>query len=122
MAQAAQREVEGGGTVWKAANWDDWAFEYGKEQTAAYELTGTAAFAIQPHEGFHALQYVLGCAAPQVLVSPRALAPRVAQWLHHRSLPTSEPSAGVADVAAAAPAEVDLERIVLDQFRKVRPR
>jgi hypothetical protein len=51
----------------KAANWDDWAFEYGKEQTAAYALTGTAAFAIQPHEGFQALQFVLGCGAPQVL-------------------------------------------------------
>jgi hypothetical protein len=110
--------VEGGSPIWKSANWDDWAFEYGKEQTAAYELTGTAAFAIQPHEGFHALQYVLGCDAPQVLVSPRALAPRVAQWLHHRSLPAPEPSA----IAAAAPAEVDLERIVLNQFRKVRPR
>jgi hypothetical protein len=55
------------------------------------------------------------CACPpQVLVSPRALPARVAQWLHHRPLPAPT------EHSHAAPAEeAQLERIVLEQFRKV---
>eukprot|EP00959_Pyramimonas_sp_CCMP1952_P149827 3134779-Pyramimonas_sp.AAC.1 len=58
--------------LWRSVNWDDWAFEYGKEQTGAYELTGTAAFAIRPEEGFEALKRVLASPHPQVTIgTPR---------------------------------------------------
>eukprot|EP00854_Cymbomonas_tetramitiformis_P003934 gene3934-4899_t len=84
--RAADRAESGGsGPHWLSCNWDDWQFEYGKEQTAAYALTGTDAFAITPEEGFQALVLALESGLPQVLVSPRALPPRLLQWLYIRN-------------------------------------
>lgn len=83
------------GVAWICANWDDWDFEYTKEQVGAYEQT-TAQFAMSPLEGVETLERILAYpGAVQVLVATRPLQPRVEQWLHQQI----EES----DVSAAAP-------------------
>ena len=68
-------------------NWDDWRFDYGKEQMAAYERTA-ARFAITPEEGLECLLRILGCHDPiQLLVSTRPLAPRIQRWATQLQIP-----------------------------------
>lgn len=69
------------GVRWTSVNWDDWDFEYTKEQVSAYERTA-ARYAMAPAEGIEALQRILAAPEPgQVILATRALTPRVAQWL-----------------------------------------
>jgi len=117
----AEGTAEGEGCVWRSANWDDWAFEYGKEQTAVYELTGTAAVAIQPAEGFECLQRILACEEYQVLVSPRALAPRAEQWLYQtkaHAVSQGEPEKRSPSQAGGDTSSADLQTIVLQELKK----
>ncbi|MGW8193703.1 MAG: SDR family NAD(P)-dependent oxidoreductase [Desulforhopalus sp.] len=67
---------------WIAVNWDDWDFEYSKEQVGAYEKT-TAQFAMSPDEGVETIHRILSLQDPsQVLVATRPVEQRVTQWLH----------------------------------------
>jgi len=73
--------------VWCSVNWDDWDFEYGKEQVAAYEKT-SAQFSMSADEGWRALMMVLGLQRMrQVLVTTRDMRPRLMQWRHKKSVP-----------------------------------
>lgn len=86
MDSFAQKNSTENGVSWIAANWDDWAFDYTKEQVAAYEKT-TAKFAMSPQEGIETLERILAVpSAVQILVSTRTLAPRIAQWLHQHAM------------------------------------
>ncbi len=70
------------GVNWVCINWDDWDFEYTKEQTTAYDKN-IAQYALAPEEGIAALEQILGQKqSMQVMVTTRPLLPRVEQWLH----------------------------------------
>ncbi len=72
------------GIRWYDVNWDDWDFDYGKEQVGAYEQT-VAKFAMSAADGIATIERILSQPEPQqILVSTRALQPRVEQWLHQR--------------------------------------
>ncbi len=71
-------------TRWISINWDDWAFDYTKEQIPIYDKT-TAQLALSPADGLEALERILAYPGlTQVLVASHALPPRVQQWLHQQ--------------------------------------
>lgn len=70
------------GVRWFCVNWDDWDFEYTKEQVAAYQQTA-AQFSMTPAEGVEALERIIARPDPlQILVTTRPMESRVRQWLH----------------------------------------
>jgi hypothetical protein len=82
MDTFAQSRSLSEGPSWIAVNWDDWDFEYTKEQVGAYEKT-TAQYAMSPDEGYETLKRILSLTdTAQILVSTRTLEPRVKQWNH----------------------------------------
>ncbi len=92
MDNFAQQSSGKNGVAWICANWDDWDFDYTKEQVAAYERT-TAKYAMSPEEGIETLERILSTpSAVQVLVATRELAPRIEQWLHQQALDGSPPA------------------------------
>ncbi|PIE44830.1 MAG: hypothetical protein CSA45_05225 [Gammaproteobacteria bacterium] len=73
------------GIRWYGVNWDDWDFDYGKEQVGAYEQT-VARFAMSPADGVETIARILALPEPQqILVSTRVMQPRVEQWLHQHA-------------------------------------
>ena len=85
MDSFAQKKSSENDVSWIAANWDDWDFDYTREQVAAYKKT-TAKYAMSPEEGIETLERILALpSAAQLLVSTRPLAPRIAQWLHQQA-------------------------------------
>lgn len=69
------------GIRWFCVNWDDWDFDYSKEQTTAYEQT-VAKFAMPIAEGIETIERLLAMPEPQQwLISTRPLSPRVTKWL-----------------------------------------
>lgn len=123
---------------WICANWDDWDFEYTKEQAGAYEHT-TAQYAMSPAEGVETLERLVASpSAVQVLVATRPLQPRVEQWLHQHpqagqpqatpayvpQAATNAPAASTetppaATETASAAATDELEGQILEIFRDV---
>lgn len=72
------------GIRWYCVNWDDWDFDYGKEQVGAYEQT-VAKFAMSAKDGITTIERLLSLPEPQqILISTRALPPRVEQWLQQK--------------------------------------
>ena len=73
------------GVRWISINWDDWDFEYGKEQVSVYEKTGKE-YAISPDECIEALWLILGNPSlTRVALSGRGLDQRIEKWLHRKS-------------------------------------
>ncbi|MEO1204742.1 MAG: alpha/beta fold hydrolase [Pseudomonadota bacterium] len=69
-----------GGPRWISIAWDDWAFDYDKEQTAAYGRT-RAHLAMPPDLAIEALHRVLGTDdVSRVSVASTDLAPRWQAW------------------------------------------
>ncbi|MCP4340459.1 MAG: SDR family NAD(P)-dependent oxidoreductase, partial [Desulfobulbaceae bacterium] len=92
MDSFAQQNSGKNGVAWICANWDDWDFDYTKEQVTAYEQT-TAKYAMSPKEGIETLERILAIpSAVQVLVATRELAPRIEQWLHQQAMDGSPPA------------------------------
>lgn len=74
------------GIRWFCVNWDDWDFDYSKEQTSAYEQT-VAKFAMPVEDGIETIERLLAMPEPQQwLISTRPLASRVTKWLHQSSV------------------------------------
>jgi acyl transferase domain-containing protein len=112
MDTFAQSRCLSEGPSWIAVNWDDWDFDYTKEQVGAYEKT-TAQYAMSPDEGYETVQRILSLPDPvQILVSTRPLEPRVKQWIHQYA---ENCSATLSEATESAGHE---ERI-LDIFRDV---
>ncbi len=92
MDSFAQQNSGNNGVAWICANWDDWDFDYTKEQVAAYEQT-TAKYAMSPEEGLETIERILATpSAVQVLVTTRELEPRIEQWLHQQAMDSSPPA------------------------------
>ncbi|MBU2580836.1 MAG: SDR family oxidoreductase [Alphaproteobacteria bacterium] len=78
-AEVAQAP-EANGVPWMAVNFDDWEFEYGKEQVAAYSST-RKGLAIPPADGMAIIETLLGTPGlERVVVSATLLDQRVARW------------------------------------------
>ncbi len=104
---------------WYGVNWDDWDFDYGKEQVGAYEQT-VAKFAMSAADGIATIERILSLPEPQqVLVSTRALQPRVEQWLHQHETQDEITSAAETDAAQSTSDESDLLSQVCDVYREV---
>ena len=77
MDAFVQLHPRSNGVDWIVVNWDDWAFDYSKEQTASYEKT-QAQFSMTPEQGLNALEMILKqVRRGQIVVSTRPLQPRV---------------------------------------------
>lgn len=88
------------GTPWISIGWDDWDFDYGDAQQAAYARTRDG-LAIAPDEGFAAIEAILG--EPdlhRVIVSATALAPRLARWVTRQT-----PAGATASATPATPSD-----------------
>ncbi|PIE47459.1 MAG: hypothetical protein CSA42_03400 [Gammaproteobacteria bacterium] len=73
------------GIRWFCVNWDDWDFDYSKEQTTAYEQT-VAKFAMPITDGIETIERLLAMSEPQQwLISTRPLSPRVTKWLQQNN-------------------------------------
>jgi hypothetical protein len=120
MDSFAQKNSSKNGVSWIAANWDDWDFDYTKEQVAAYEKT-TAKFAMSPEEGIETLERILAVpSVVQILVSTRPLAPRIAQWLHQQAQGGLCPT-DISNTCALTPAEPVLQRTAAETTQKQQP-
>ena len=64
-------------------NWDDWDFEYGKEQVAPDAFAKLKSLSIAPHAGVRSMLRILGTQTPgQYVVSPRGqMDQRAREWL-----------------------------------------
>jgi len=81
------------GIDWIGINWDDWDFDYGKEQVSIYNETASQ-YAMTVEEGLRSLERILGTyQAGRFLVSTRPVEARVEQWLHQKEIqiPTGLP-------------------------------
>ncbi len=108
------------GIRWYGVNWDDWDFDYGKEQVGAYEQT-VAKFAMSAADGVKTVERILSLPEPQqILVSTRALQPRVEQWLHqhgtHNEIIANNTGT---DTAQATPDVSNLLSRICDVYREV---
>jgi len=73
------------GIKWLCTNWDDWDFEYSKEQVSAYEQT-VAKYSMSPDDGIESIKRIISMSEPlQILISTRDMNPRVEQWLHQKA-------------------------------------
>ncbi|PIF04384.1 MAG: hypothetical protein CSA86_02060, partial [Arcobacter sp.] len=73
------------GIKWLCTNWDDWDFEYSKEQVSAYEQT-VAKYSMSPEDGIESIKRIISMSEPlQILISTREMNPRVEQWLHQKT-------------------------------------
>jgi short-subunit dehydrogenase len=111
------------GIKWICINWDDWDFEYTKEQMAVYEKTG-ARFAMSPDEGLAALELILSnIESGQILVPTRPLAPRIEQWLHQKTIEDSgEESSGMVPAPASPPSSegwTEIQKAVVSSYISV---
>ncbi len=69
-----------GGVRWISVNFDDWDFDYTKEQVAAFTHT-RQGLAMPVADGLAAIEAVLGePAVHQIVLSATPLAPRIARW------------------------------------------
>lgn len=85
MDTFVQNKSQQNGVAWFSVNWDDWDFNYTKEQTASYKHT-TAQFAMSPAEGIDTLERIVSHpAVAQILIKTRLLQPRIEQWLLQKS-------------------------------------
>ncbi|MEM7778177.1 MAG: KR domain-containing protein [Pseudomonadota bacterium] len=98
-----------GGVPWISVAWDDWRFDYGSQQQAAYAHT-RAELSIPPNEGIAAIEAVLGePALSNVLVSATPLMPRMERWVLRRA---AEPSVAASEhEAPAVTPTVDLDAL-----------
>lgn len=106
------------GVTWASVAWDDWAFDYGDQQQAAYSHT-RVELSLPPQEGIAAIEAILGePGLSNVLVSATALRPRWERWVQQKSADVairSEPN-----VSQMNPGyEPSLETLVLAAYRKV---
>jgi acyl transferase domain-containing protein len=114
MDTFAQSRCISEGPSWIAVNWDDWDFDYTKEQVGAYEKT-TAQYAMSPEEGYETVQRILSLPDPvQILVSPRPLELRVKQWIHQYAEGEDHPA-----TLPEATESAGHEERILDIFREV---
>lgn len=89
----AAAEPERDGVPWLSVAWDDWDFDYGDKQQAAYAVT-RKGLAITPDEGLAAIEAVLGePGLNRVLVSATPLAPRLEAWVHRYGNSAAAPDA-----------------------------
>jgi acyl carrier protein len=67
---------------WLSVNFDDWAFEYGKEQTEGYSHSAEKKLAMTPKDGIEAMERILavGYDYPQILVATSPVEGRVQKW------------------------------------------
>ncbi|MBS9782304.1 MAG: SDR family NAD(P)-dependent oxidoreductase [Arcobacter sp.] len=80
------------GIKWLCTNWDDWDFEYSKEQVSAYEQT-VAKYSMSPEDGIESIKRIISMSEPlQILISTREMNPRVEQWLHQKTRDEEEQS------------------------------
>lgn len=81
FAEARAAEAASGApTRWLSVAWDDWAFEYGKEQVGAWART-RAGLALPPVEALDSLETLLGSEGlSAAVVAATPLAPRVERW------------------------------------------
>jgi hypothetical protein len=115
MDAFVQARSERDGTAWVCVNWDDWHFEYTKEQTAAYDKT-SAQYAIPPSEGLKALERILSYReTTQVLVATRPMAKRVAQWLFQKDKTALDPTGIYLSVDETSDADPSSETGGLDE-------
>ena len=116
MDAFAQSKSLSDGPSWIAVNWDDWDFEYAKEQVGAYEKT-TAKFAMSPDEGVETIRRILSLQdLSQVLVATRPVEQRVSQWLHQNVHEEGEKDSLSAEERSES---AGLEERIVDVFRDV---
>ena len=80
---AFARQVSGHlGVRWVNSNWDDWAYSYEGQVTAAYETSEARDLALSPEEGIDVIRRILATVDNgQVIVATRSLPPRIREWL-----------------------------------------
>ncbi|MCI4664617.1 MAG: SDR family NAD(P)-dependent oxidoreductase, partial [Neomegalonema sp.] len=91
---AADSESESGhpSPRWISVNWDDWDFDYGKEQVGAYARS-RADLAMAPEAALNALEAILGDpTANRIAVSGSPIAERARDWLENASRILDAPS------------------------------
>ncbi|MEM9725640.1 MAG: SDR family NAD(P)-dependent oxidoreductase [Pseudomonadota bacterium] len=106
----AEAQTRGGApTRWLSIAWDDWAFDYTREQTAAWERT-RADLALPPAEALDALETLLAAEGPPcALVSATPLAPRRRRWLEEAPSRTGADQLDPEPSAHAPPAKARLD-------------
>lgn len=101
----AQADPRRHGVDWVCIAFDDWDFEYGKEQTAAYAATGADRFAMSTQEGLALLDRLVAMPEPTpLLVSTRPLEPRLERWVR-QSVEADEAGTGEGVGAGAGAGE-----------------
>ncbi|MEQ8825280.1 MAG: SDR family NAD(P)-dependent oxidoreductase [Filomicrobium sp.] len=76
-----QSDPAPGGIRWVSVNFDDWDFDYTKEQVAAFAHT-RQGLAMPVDDGLAAIEAILGePSLDQVIMSATPLIPRVSRWL-----------------------------------------
>lgn len=96
------------GVPWISIAWDDWRFDYGSQQQAAYAHT-RAELSIPPNEGIAAIEAVLGePALSNVLVSATPLVPRMERWVLRRVAEPSVAGNEQDDLVATPKRDIDL--------------
>ncbi|MCP4695024.1 MAG: acyltransferase domain-containing protein, partial [Desulfobacterales bacterium] len=82
VEKQARRPDSSQGTRYLSINWDDWVFEYDKEQVmdVSRELHRTG---IPPREGLRCMETILNSGLSRVLASTRDLNGRVDEWIYH---------------------------------------
>ncbi len=123
VAQAPERD----GTPWYAANFDDWDFDYTREQVGAFART-RSGLSLSAREGLDAIQAQLGASVlPQLIVSVTNLDARIEKWLtlkchdDETARDAVSPARGDdGDITAFAAVEAgDLAQLVLKAYAKV---
>lgn len=73
------------GVPWTSISWDDWDFDYGDQQQAAYSHT-RAELSLPPEEAVAVIEAILGePGLSNVLVSATPLQPRYERWVERKS-------------------------------------
>ena len=109
-----------GKTSWISVNWDDWDFEYTKEQVGAYEKTA-ARYAMSPEEGFETIKRIVKINDPvQVMVATRPVIPRMEKWIHQiEKGENSFDGAGVTAEKGLQISKAGLADRIIEIFRQV---
>ncbi|MEL7048257.1 MAG: beta-ketoacyl reductase, partial [Pseudomonadota bacterium] len=86
--ERSQHQTQSSATRWVSIAWDDWGFDYGKEQTAAYAKT-RAQLALPVSDALNALDCILGTdSEPMIAVSATDLQQRWHQWRTRTAIDT----------------------------------
>lgn len=100
-----------GGIPWLSIGFDDWDFEYGKEQVAAYTHT-RSGLALSPDEGVRAIYAVLGWSpARHLVLSATPLQERISNWTTMRTGARQDTAAQQSSLCVAAAPDVALKKI-----------